>query len=141
MMKAPSSSALAKNGRNFGSDNSWPSTLVRIYTLQLEMVHDVVEFAHRDLGLLKCHHAEADETVRPPSAIFGDAVIGHAVRGFRDFRVNRVVALAGRGGDDLDVDAHPVEIEQALVDRRHDIGDVLVLQRVDLAGRFVREVR
>ena len=101
-------SALAKNGRNFGSDSSWPSTLVRISTpFNFRLAHDVFELAHRELRLLQRDHAEADEPVRLARAIFDDAVIGDPVGRFGDFRIDRIVALTRRWRHDLDIDAHP----------------------------------
>ena len=109
--------------------------------LQFQVVHDVVEFADRDLRLLQGDDAEPDEAVRLARAIFRHAVIGEAMGGFGDFRIDRVVALARRRRHDLDVDAHLVEIEQAAVDRGHDLADVLLLLRVDLLGGGIGEMR
>ena len=109
--------------------------------LQLQVVHDVVELAHREFRLLQGDDAQPDEAVRLARAIFGDAVIGEAMGGFRDLGVDRIVALARRRRDDLDVDAHLVEIEQPAIDRGHDVADVLLLLRVDLPGGGVGEMR
>ena len=63
--------------------------LVRISTpFEFEMRHDVVEFAHREFGLLQRDHPEADKPIRLARAKFGDAVIGEAMRGLRDFGVD-----------------------------------------------------
>ena len=141
-MKAPSCSARAKNGRNFGSDNSWPSTLVRISTpFSFRVVHDVVEFADRDLRLLQGDDAESDKAVGFARAKFRHAVIGEAMGGFGDLGIDRVITLSRRGCDDLNVDAHAVEMGQAPVDRGHDLADILFLLRVDLLGGGVGEMR
>jgi len=63
-MNAPSCSALAKNGRNFGSDSSCPSTLSGSPRLQFQLGHDVVEFADCDFRLLQGNDAKSDESVR-----------------------------------------------------------------------------
>ena len=60
--------------------------------------------------------------------------------GFRDFRIDRIVALTRRRCHDLDIDAHLVEIEQAAIDRGHDLADVLFLLRIDLLGRGIRKI-
>ena len=89
--------------------------------LQFQVLHDVVEFAHRDLRLLQGDDAEPDKAVGLARAIFRDAVIGEAMCAFGDLGIDRVVTLRRRGRDDLDVDAHVVEIEQAAIDRGHDL--------------------
>ena len=45
-----------------------------------------------------------------------------------------IVTLARCRRHDLDIDAHPVEIEQPPIDRGHDLGDILFLLRVDFPG-------
>jgi hypothetical protein len=102
MMNAPSSSALAKNGRNFGSDNSWPSLA---------------------------------------PAKLDDAFIGDPVGLFGYFRIDGIVALARRRGHDLDVNSHPVQVEQPSIDRGHDLADVLVLLRIDFLGGSIGKMR
>ena len=99
--------------------------------LQLQVLHDVVEFAHRDLRLLQGDDAETDEPVGLARAIFRHAVIGEAMRGFRDLGIDRIITLGpGARRDDLDIDAHLVEIEQAAIDRGHDLA-----RRPSPAGR------
>ena len=61
--------------------------------------------------------------------------------GFGDLGIDRVVTLSRRGSDDLNVDAHGVEMGQALVDRGHDLGDVFFLLRVDFLGGGIGEMR
>jgi hypothetical protein len=61
--------------------------------------------------------------------------------GLCDFRVDRVVTLRRRRRHDLNVDTHLVEIEQATVDRGHDLADILLLLRVDFPGCGIGEVR
>ena len=89
--------------------------------LQLQVIHDVVELADRDLRLLQGHDAEPDKSVGLARAIFRDAVIGEPMGGFGDLGVDRVVALSRRRRHDLNVDAHVVEVGQAAVDRGHDL--------------------
>ena len=141
-MNAPSCSALAKKGRNFGSDNSWPVDIGQDFdALQFQVLHDVVEFADRDLRLLQGDDAKPDEAVGLARAIFHHAIIGEAVGGFRDFRIDRVIALARRWRHDLNVDTHLVEIEQAAIDRGHDLADVLLLLRIDFPGCGIGKMR
>ena len=136
MMKAPSCSALAKNGPEFRIGQFLAVDIGQdLDALQLQVLHDVVEFADRDLRLLQGDDAKPDEPVGLARAIFRDAIVGEAMGGFGDFRIDRVVALARRGRDDLNIDAHLVEIEQAAIDRGHDLADILLLLRVDFLGR------
>jgi len=58
-----------------------------------------------------------------------------------DFGVDGVIALARRRRDDLDVDAHMIEIAQPAIDRGHHLADVLLLLRIDLFARGVGEMR
>ncbi len=63
------------------------------------------------------------------------------MRGFGDFRIDRVIALTRRRRYDLNVDAHFVQIEQTAIDCGHDFADVLLLLRIDLPGRDIRKIR
>src|SRR6202011_1201616 len=85
--------------------------------------------------------AEPDKAVGFARAIFHHAIIGEAVGGFRDFRIDRIIALPRRWRHDLNVDAHLVEIEQTAVDRGHDFADVLVLLRIDFPGCGIGKIR
>ena len=51
-----------------------------------------------------------------------------------------IVALPGRRRDDLDIDAHPVEIAQTPVDGGHHLVDIFFLTGIDRLGRVVGEV-
>ena len=138
MMNAPSCSALAKNGRNFGIGQFLAVDVGQDFdALQFQIVHDVVELADRDLRLLQRHDAEPDKPVGLARAIFDHAIIGEAMGRFCDFRIDRIVALARRRRDDLNIDAHLVEIEQPAIDRGHDLADIFFLLRIDLPGRGV----
>ncbi len=60
---------------------------------------------------------------------------------FGDLGLDRVVTLARRGCHDLNVDAHAVEVEQAAIDRGHDLGDVPFLLRIDFLAGGVGKMR
>jgi hypothetical protein len=59
------------------------------------------------------------------------------MRCFGDLGIDRVIALVGCGGDDLDIDAHPVEVRKAPIDRRHHVSNIAFLLCVDFPGRGV----
>src|SRR4029079_17263549 len=163
MMKAPSCSALAKNGRNFGSDSSWPSTLVRIstpFSFSSPMTYSSSRTASsgscsvttprptnrsglraQSSSFCSVAHAGAADPFRLARAVFDDAFMGEPVGRFRYFRIDRIVTLARRRGHDLDVDAHPVEVGQPAIDRGHDLGDILFLLCVDFPGGGIGEMR
>src|ERR1700732_3521439 len=61
--------------------------------------------------------------------------------GFGDFGIDRIVTLTRCRCDDLNVDAHPVEVEETTIDRGHDLANVAVLERVDLLGSRIRKMR
>ena len=141
-MKAPSCSALGEERPEFRIGQFLAVDIGQdLDALQFQVVHDVVEFADRDLRLLQGHDAEPDKAVGLARAIFRHAVIGEAMRGLRDLGVDRVVALARRRGDDLDVDAHAVEVAQAAIDGGHDLADVLFLLRIDFLAGGIGEMR
>jgi 2-deoxy-D-gluconate 3-dehydrogenase len=134
----------------FGSGEEWPVSRIRqflavdigqdLYTLQLQVRHDIVEFAHGQLRLLQRHASKAEKPVRLARAEFRDTVVGDAMRLSCDLGSEMIVALAGRRCDDLDIDAHPVEIAQAPVDGGHHLVDVFLLTGIDRLGRIVGEV-
>jgi hypothetical protein len=59
---------------------------------------------------------------------------------FGDFRIDRIVTLARRGRYDLNVDAHSIEIDQAAVDRGHDLPNVVLLLRIDFLAGSIRKI-
>ena len=109
--------------------------------LQFQVLHDIVEFTDRELRLLQRDDAEPDKPVRLARAIFRHAIIGETMGRFRDFGIDRIVTLGRRRRHDLDIDAHLVEIEQAAIDRGHDLADVLFLLRVDFPGGGIGKMR
>ena len=57
--------------------------------------------------------------------------------GFCDLGIDRIIALGRSRSDDLNIDAHLVEIEQAAVDGGHHLADILFLLRIDFPGRGI----
>ena len=93
------------------------------------------------LRLLQGDDAQSDEAVGFARAIFRHAIIGETMRLLSDFGIDRIITLRGRRRHDLDVDAHLVEIEQAAIDRGHDLADVFFLLRIDLPGGGIGKMR
>jgi hypothetical protein len=59
---------------------------------------------------------------------------------FGDFRIDRIATLARRGRYDLNVYAHYIEIDQAAVDRGHDLPNVVLLLRIDFLAGSIRKI-
>ena len=96
--------------------------------------HAVVEFLHRLGGVLQRHGAKRRETVGTLCDEGGHAVVDHAAGGHGMVERDRVVALEGRRGDDLKVDAHRIEHGKPVVHIDHGDLAVSILRHVDLAG-------
>ena len=64
---------------------------------QFQIVHDVVEFLDGDFRLLQCDHAKPDEPVGFARAILRYTIIGEAMGRGCDFRIDRIITLAGAG--------------------------------------------
>ena len=95
--------------------------------LQFQRSHDVVELADRDLGFLQRDDAKPHKPVGLPRAKLRDPVVGEAVSGFGDFRIDRIIALVGRRCDELNIDTHSIEVGQAAIDRGHYLANVVLL--------------
>ena len=100
-------------------------------------VMDAVELGHRQLGRLKRHRAERDETIRVPAGDVREIVVDDARGGDPDIGVGAVIGLVRRGRDRLDVDPHPVHVGEPLFDRGELDAGALRLFAVDLAGARV----
>src|SRR6266567_1002310 len=61
--------------------------------------------------------------------------------GFRDLGIDSVVTLPRGRSHDLDVEAHPVEIGQAAIDRRHDLANVVLLLCIDFLACSIGKIR
>ena len=106
--------------------------------LEAEVVDAEGEFLRRRRAVLQRHRAEAREAVRALVHEGGDAFVDDLRRLHRLFGPERVVALEGRRGDELEIDAHRVEDGDAVVHVRHRDGAVLVLLAVDRLRLIVR---
>src|SRR6266403_698383 len=73
------------------------------------------ELGDREIGGLKRHRAETDETVGITAADLGNEVVDGARGLVPEIRVGAVIGLARRGRDRLDVDPHPVHILDPLL--------------------------
>src|ERR1700730_5387157 len=76
-----------------------------------------LELCDREIGGLKRHRAETDETVGITAADLGNEVVDGARGLAPEIGVGAVIGLARRGGDRLDVDPHPVHILDPLFGR------------------------
>ena len=110
--------------------------------LELERPHAALEL-FRSLGAVRHRHgAERDEAVGLLRDVFRKPVVHHAARRHGDVERHRVIALRRRRHDELHVDAHLVEIGEALVVAGHaraDIVFLMLLQRLGLGGREMRK--
>ena len=120
-----------------------PPTLVRISTPFMPS-----DFTQRSSSLAASspsdqrHGAERDEAVGLARHVFREAVVDHARGLHRDVERHRVVALVRRRHHDLQVDAHGVEVGEALViagDARADVLFLLLAQRLGLGIGEMRQ--
>ena len=82
--------------------------------LEAELCHAALELVRRLVAVLQRHAAEREETVGRAREKFGDAVV-EDLHGFhRDLHRHGEIQLRGRGHHELEIDAHLVEIAQAV---------------------------
>ena len=86
-----------------------------LHALELELLHAALELRDGLVAVRHRHGAERREPIRLARHIFADAVIDDARGLDGDVERHRVIALRRRAHDELPVDAHGVEIGEALI--------------------------
>jgi hypothetical protein len=113
-----------------------------LHALEPELRHAALQLLGGFIAVGHRHRADCDEAVGLLRDIFGETVIDHAGGLDGDVERHRVVALRRRRRDELHIEAHGVEVGQALVKARNARAQVPFLLFVDgarLGGLEVNE--
>jgi hypothetical protein len=117
---APSSSAFAQTGWNFGSENASPATLPPIAAPQALYFHGRLELLHRKLGVLQRQRREGREPIRMRRGELRQLLVLDADDLGRQIAISAVPIRVDR--EHLHVDRLGIHALQAIID-----GDVGVL--------------
>ena len=86
------------------------------HALEIQRLDRVIQFAHREFGVLQGHRAQADKTVGRVGDDLRDALVDLARQFGTVIGFGEVEEVVGRRAHGLDVDAHAVHVLQPLGD-------------------------